>query len=134
MSEEAITLQGRVFTGLGVGTSFTQLAWARNQFVSKLAVDPHPGTLNIRAETREDLDKLGVLKMSTGICIEPENSQFCMAKGFKALVEGNVKAAIVIPMVTDYPPDILEIIAPVNFKESMGIKDGDLLSVTVFLD
>ncbi|MEM2477681.1 MAG: DUF120 domain-containing protein, partial [Thermoproteota archaeon] len=32
-----------------------------------------------------------------------------------------------------YPKDILEIIAPVNLRETLGLKDGDEIEITVLL-
>jgi CTP-dependent riboflavin kinase len=39
---------------------------------------------------------------------------------------------IVLPTVADYPSDKVEIIAPVNLRDSLELKDGDLVEVTVF--
>ncbi|RME49670.1 MAG: DUF120 domain-containing protein, partial [Chloroflexi bacterium] len=42
-----VVLRGRVVTGQGEGARFTQLPWVRAQFVDRLGIDPHPGTLNL---------------------------------------------------------------------------------------
>jgi hypothetical protein len=42
-----MSVQGTVITGLGRGAAFTALDWARSQFIARLGVDPHPGTLNL---------------------------------------------------------------------------------------
>ncbi|MEM3712744.1 MAG: DUF120 domain-containing protein [Thermoproteota archaeon] len=44
-----------------------------------------------------------------------------------------MKGAVVIPRVPSYPKDMLEIIAPVNLRETLGLKDGDEIEVTVLL-
>ena len=40
-------LIGRLATGIGIGRSFTQLPWAKEQFVERVGVDPFPGTINV---------------------------------------------------------------------------------------
>ena len=43
----AETLLGRLATGIGQGEHFTQLDWARAQFIDRLGIDPYPGTVNM---------------------------------------------------------------------------------------
>ena len=38
---------GRLATGIGMGTSFTQLPWAKHQFIKFVGVNPYPGTINV---------------------------------------------------------------------------------------
>ena len=40
-------LIGRLATGIGMGTTFTQLDWAKRQFIDRVGVDPFPGTINV---------------------------------------------------------------------------------------
>ncbi|MBC7129766.1 DUF120 domain-containing protein, partial [Candidatus Bathyarchaeota archaeon] len=40
-----------------------------------------------------------------------------------------VKCAIIIPEVDGYPGNVMEIIAPVNLREKLGLKDGDIVEV-----
>jgi riboflavin kinase len=42
-----------------------------------------------------------------------------------------VKCAIIVPEIASYPSDMLEIIAPVNLREKLSLKDGDTLEVKV---
>jgi riboflavin kinase len=44
-----------------------------------------------------------------------------------------VKCAIVIPDVPNYPEDVLEIVAPVNLREKLQLKDGDHVEIEVTL-
>lgn len=128
-----IILSGRVVTGVGQATAFTQLPWARAIFIEKLGVDPFPGTLNIKVEDAGHLASLRALWQHEGICIPPPSQDFCAAKGFKVMVDDRYPGAIVFPLVVGYPDDTIEIIAPVHLKRSLGIDDGAVISVRVSL-
>ena len=56
----------------------------------------------------------------------------CAAKLYPAVVGLKQVGTIVLPTVADYPSDKVEIIAPVNLRDSLELKDGDLVEVTVF--
>jgi riboflavin kinase len=45
-------------------------------------------------------------------------------------IEG-IRGAVIIPDRTHYPVDLLEIIAPVNLREMLGINDGDNVKIVV---
>ncbi len=55
---------------------------------------------------------------------------YCAGLLFKAFI-ADLECAIVLPQVGNYPPDILEIIAPLNLRTALNLKDGDKLDVTV---
>jgi CTP-dependent riboflavin kinase len=47
----ALTITGRLASGLGEGAAFTGLPWAREQFIARLGLDPFPGTVNLVLES-----------------------------------------------------------------------------------
>ena len=53
---------GRLATGIGMGTSFTQLPWAKHQFISFVGVNPYPGTINVIVDDPESMAVWGGLK------------------------------------------------------------------------
>jgi riboflavin kinase len=125
-----ITLRGKVFSGGGTGSLFVNLTWAKKQFMEKLGFSPYPGTLNLQLPSRADTENL---RKAEGIKIEPQEG-FHSGRCFKALVMGKVWGAIVIPEVQDYPSDILEILAPVNLRKALKLKDGTEVEVTIWLE
>ncbi len=127
---EKITLKGKVSSGRGRGSFFVNLPWTKIQFREKLGFDPYPGTLNLRLFSDTDVDKLR--DMTKGVRIEPEDG-FCEARCFKALVMKKVWGAVVVPHVPDYPSDLLEILAPVNLRDALRLKDGMEIEVSVWL-
>lgn len=128
-----ITLTGRVVTGLGQGAGFTQLPWAREQFVDKMGVDPYPGTFNLKIEDPGHLAALQGLWKLDGIAIPPPSADFCAAKGFRVVVADRYPGAIVFPLVPGYPEDTIEIISPVHLRSSLGAEEGGTVTVRVLL-
>lgn len=126
-----ITLKGRVFSGGGTGSFFVNLPWAKRQFEEKLGFNPYPGTLNLQLSPGTDAKELRNAKK--GIKIKsPED--FHKGLCFKALIMEKLWGAVVVPDVPGYPHDLLEILAPVNLRETLGLKDGLEIEVTVWLE
>lgn len=132
MPGESLLITGQVFSGLGEGRFITELDWVQSQCRSKLGFAPVPGTFNLRV-VKEDLVKVARLDGRRGIKILPPSAMFVVGKCF--LVEvGGVRGALVRPMLEDYPPDVVEIIAPVNLRDTLKVADGDVVEVKVLLD
>ena len=126
-----ITLRGKVFSGGGTGSLFVNLPWAKKQFKEKLGFTPYPGTLNLQLSSGTNAKDLR--NATKGIKIKPPEG-FHGGRCFKALVMEKVWGAIVVPDVPDYPPNLLEILAPIHLREALGVKDGMELEVAVWLE
>lgn len=128
-----IVLTGRVVTGVGQAATFTQLPWAKAQFIDKLGIDPYPGTLNLKIEDPGHLASLKALWQQQGIHIPPPSPDFCAAKGFKVTVADRFPGAIVFPLVSGYPDDTVEIIAPVHLRRSLPADEGAAVTIRIAL-
>ncbi len=124
-------IRGRIVEGLGVGRDFTCVQWVKAQFISKLAIDPYPGTLNLEIDGPEDLHVFETLKATQGIEITPEDPSFCKGKCFRVLLNGRIKGAIVLPVVERYPKDKMELISSENVKKTLNVEAGDFLEVEI---
>lgn len=103
----------------------------RKQFISNLAIDPYPGTLNLEIVDPESLQSFIALKAKRGIEITPEDPSFCSAQCYPVLIGGRLKGVIVFPMVNGYPENKLELMAPQNIKEALSMRAGDYLEVEI---
>ena len=126
-------LIGRLATGIGMGTSFTQLPWAKEQFVERVGVDPFPGTINVIIDDSESMPVWVRLKQTDGIRMENPNDgpHDCDAKCWRVSINGKIDGAIVFPVVPDYPNAQVEVIAPVGVRDALGIEDGDAVTLTI---
>ena len=127
----SIAIKGRITEGLKESRFFTQIPWGREQFITKLDIDPYPGTLNLDITDAEDLDKLKEIKKRKGIEIVPAELGFCSAKCFHVLVCGKLKGALIIPQVPGYPESKLEIISSGRIRDILSLKVGDLVQVEI---
>lgn len=128
---KSLHVRGKVFSGKGEATKFVQFSWVKKQITEKLGFTPHPGTLNVKL-SEEYFNLKNLLKRMKGIEITPTND-FCSGKCFRAYLMNGVECAIVIPEVADYPEDLMEIVAPMNLREKIRLKDGDPIEVKILL-
>jgi phosphoglycolate phosphatase len=124
-----IVLAGCVASGSGQGASFTQLDWARGQFVRKLGIDPHPGTLNLILDAPADLRVWSELRATPGISITAPEAGFCNARCYPVRVGDQVPGAIVLPVVRNYREDQVEVIAALSLRERLSLVDGDRVAL-----
>lgn len=127
-------IRGNVFSGLGEGAYYMSLQGYRKQFKAKLGFNPYPGTLNIKIETspyrrlRRDLNTL------QGIIIEGfkgTDRTFGGAKCYFATINSKVNGAVLILERTHYDDSVIEIIAPKNIRDELGLTDGSSVIIEV---
>ena len=131
--KNSIVITGIITEGLKESSFFTDIPWVKEQFITKLGIDPYPGTLNLDIADPKDAEKLKELKKQKGIEIIPSEEGFCPAKCFPVSVAGKIKGAIVIPQVPDYPESKLEIISSHKIREVLSLKVWDTLPIQIFL-
>ena len=123
-------LSGKIITGLGEGQYYIALDGYRTQFIEKLGFDPYPGTLNVRLDSNSiDVRK----KIAQSIRISgftDQNRTFGKGSCFRVRIS-DIEGAVITPERTHYPEDIIEIIAPVNLREHLELKDGTNINVEV---
>jgi len=124
---------GEVISGMGEGRYYMELSGYKNQFIERLGFKPYPGTLNLRLKTEEDIRGRQILRDIEGIEINGFVSgerTFGPVKCFIAKIDG-VEGAVIIPMRTHHGFNTLEVIAPENIRERLGLNDGDIVTVKV---
>jgi riboflavin kinase len=95
----------------------------------KLGFKPFLGTLNLRLD-EESMEKKKLLTRdaAVGVCT---SEGYCTGLLFKASIR-DVPCGVVIPQVDGYPVYELEVVAAVNLRQRLGLRDGDTAEVTVF--
>ncbi len=128
-----VVFKGKLISGIGEGTYYTEQSGYAEQFKKKLEFAPYPGTLNVEIEYIER-NKLRLLRNCGGIIIDEfrtENRTFGSVICFKATVNG-VEGAIVLPKRSHYAT-VIEFISPYYLREKLQLHDGDELEVVVYL-
>lgn len=125
-----IELKGLVFSGEGSGKKFVDLPWVNQQISEKLDFIPYSGTLNLRLNEKSLKWKKLLEKTPTEKIISVKG--YFDGALFKAFI-GILECAIVVPLIPDYPEDLLEVIASVNLRKALELEDGCEVKVTVNL-
>jgi riboflavin kinase len=130
----SVTLEGTVFTGLGEGAYYTSKEVYRKQFIEKLGFEPYPGTLNLKLTTDYDLKTHIELEAYPAIEIQGfknEDRTFGVVKCYPAVICNKVKVALISALRSHYDNTVLELIAPVNLRKQLKLKDGQKLKVEI---
>jgi riboflavin kinase len=129
--------RGRVFTGYGEGRYYVSLHGYARQFLNKLGFEPFPGTLNLRLSSPAQIEQRRQLQFLKGIEIQgfdDGSRTYGPVKCFRAEFEGKYPAAVLGIERTHYDDSVIEVIAQLNLRKSLGLRDGDDCSVTAFLE
>ncbi len=129
--EQHLEITGKIVSGAGEGAFFTRIDWVLQQCKEKLGFKPFPGTLNLEVAS-DDLSKIANLDQGKGIELNSPDPEFCNAKAFPVKL-GKINAAIIMPeeKVRIHAENIIEIIAPLNIKTTLNVKDGALLNIVI---
>lgn len=128
-------LTGVIFSDLGQASSFMALDWVQDLLNQRLGYHPFPATLNIRPRDAVDGQIWRSVKMGhAGTPLTVAADGHCGARLYRVAIcrEANgmtVDGAVLLPEVDDYPPDKIEIVAPVRLKDHFQVNDGDQLTV-----
>lgn len=128
MSE--ITLEGKVKSGRGNGKKYVTMPWVKKQINDKLGFNPYPGTLNLELNP-PSISLRKILEQKPISIINPKEGCYVGLLYITSIKK--IKSAIVIPKVPSYPDNLLEIIAPVNLRERLQLKNGDSIFISINL-
>ncbi len=133
-TEPVFEIRGKVFAGLGEGAYYVSLRGYRRQFVNLLGFDPYPGTLNLRLDSPQDRRLRRDLERHSSINIEgfeDGHRTYGWAKCYPAEINDGLRGAVIILERTHYDDSVLELISPVNIREALQLKDGEIVSVRI---
>jgi riboflavin kinase, archaea type len=121
-------IKGKIISGTHKGSYFMSLEAYQEEFGKKLKFKPFPGTLNLqiskenRVLIQDMCDKVGIIK-GTG--------NYGDVKFLPAKLNGIVNGAILFPVKTQHPSEILEFVAEENLRSTLKLKDGDEAILTI---
>ena len=137
--DDALSLTGRVTSGMGEGRHYISLDGYMRQFHERLGYDPYPGTLNVDLEERSvraraEIEAFEAVPVDGW---EDEDRTFGPATCYAATVsrvddgrryEG---AHAIIPERTHHDADQIEVIAPDRLRDELDLVDGDRVALRV---
>ena len=110
-------IRGKVTSGLGEGQKYVEKYIP--YFEQALGFTCFPGTLNI---------KVGKLPQFNGFkkyTLAPTEPNLFPVDCYLVLINGEYDGAIIIPHKTDHDKDTIEVVAPVELRDTLNLKDGD---------
>ncbi len=129
---EAVELHGNLITGLGEGQYYIGLDGYKHQFEKILDFTPFPGTLNVQLTDLSNSlrNKVDMIHAATVTGFTDGKRTFGGGKCYPVKIE-EIDGAVIVPDRSHYPNDLLEIIAPVNLRKTLGLRDGDLINIVI---
>ena len=124
-------IAGVVTSGLGEGRYYLSQPGYVVQFQERLGYTPFPGTLNVRVGS-DELLTVGTVKHWTGIRIDgfqASGRTFGGATCFPGRLKGQA-CHLIVPDRSHYQ-DVIELVAPVSLRETLGLRDTDAVDVQV---
>jgi riboflavin kinase len=133
-----ISFEGRVVSGMGEGAYYMSLGGYRKQFYEKLGYEPYPGTLNVKLVDKIFRDARREIGKYPSIFIDgfsDTKRTYGWAKCYLAHInDGAIRnAAVLVLERTHYDESMLEIIAPVSIKDTVGIHNGDKIKIKMLV-
>jgi riboflavin kinase len=125
------SFDGTVVSGAGEGAYFVALDWVRREIQRLVGFDPYPGTLNLRLLEADGLPRWRLIRKETGVSLTSPEPETCGGRLIPVLVGGLIPAAVVLPDVTRYGDEILEIVAPLHLRTRLGLRDGTRVRLTI---
>ncbi len=133
MGLNQIIIYGQAVQGLRESSSFTELSWVKEQFISKFGFTPHSGTFNLEIKDGGSLKSWQEVKRMRGVEIVPREDGYCSARRYQMIVAERIEGVAAVPEVPEYPDSKMEIIAPCDIREALGVNDGDLIEVGILV-
>jgi riboflavin kinase len=130
-----LSFEGKVVSGMGEGKYYISQTGYCSQFEDKLGFSPYPGTLNLLLEHEQDMYVRQELEVSPYILVEGFSNgsrTFGAVKCYKVEVNG-VGGALIMPIRTHHPKNVIEVISQEYLKGRLRLKDGDYARVKVLV-
>ncbi|MEM4267936.1 MAG: DUF120 domain-containing protein [Candidatus Woesearchaeota archaeon] len=121
-------LKGVVCNGSGEGRFYTSIPCYKNQFISKLGIDPYPGTLNLIVDEFLLKQFLALKKEIIINGFKTKKREFGKISCY-LVKAGGVDSALVVPERTHHPSNIVEIISEKNLRATLKLHDGSEVEI-----
>ncbi len=130
-------MTGIIFSDLGRASAFMALDWVQAALREALGFNCFPATLNLRPKEPQDARLWeAVRNESAGVALPPPAGGHCSARLYPVEIHtggsrlnDKIKGAVLLPDVSGYPKDKIEVVAPVRLKDIFGVQDGDALTL-----
>jgi riboflavin kinase len=130
--EDEILIEGSIVTGLGEGAYYVEIY--SKKLKAALGFKPHLGTLNVKITDDESRKAIGRMKNTPPLVLSGfthKGRTFGDVICYRVKVNKKIEAAVVIAQRTHHSEEILEVVAPVDIRDALGLDDEDRVTLTV---
>ncbi len=127
-----LTLEGELFTGLGEGAYYVSQSEFLTRFKEKMGFKPFVGTLNLRLKDQQLRNRSHLESMSFTEIDGFRNGRrsFGSVKCYPAVINGEIEGCVIRPGRTHYGEEVIEVLASVNLRKRLKLRDGDIVKVS----
>lgn len=122
-------INGVVVSGTRKGSYFLSQKFYSDRFREVLGFKPYPGTLNIKVNGIDLENIISITESELDIIHGSEG--FGDVKYIEASLNSRIDGALVLPVKTEHPTEILEFIAKNNIREELNLSDGDSVNLNL---
>jgi riboflavin kinase len=130
--QDNIVIEGRLVTGIGEGAYYVDVY--AQKLREALGFKPHLGTLNVKVIDEDSRRAIGRMRNTPPLVVNGfrhKGRTFGDVICYRVKVNNEIEAAIVMAQRTHHSEDILEVVAPVNIRETLNIGDDSDITLTV---
>ena len=128
-----VQVSGRVFSGMGKGRYYVGHPEYQRRFQECLGYEPYAGTLNVKLEDEDTIQKLKELRSADGIKVKGFSlggESFSALTCFDGELRGE-RVTLLFIDVTYYNETVAELISPAYLRGKLGLRDGDHVTFSV---
>jgi len=130
--QDEITIEGTISTGIGEGAYYIDVYSSKLR--NALGFKPYLGTLNVKVVDDESRKAVSRMKNSPPLVLpgfRHKDRTFGDVICYRVKINDEIEGAVVIAQRTHHSEDILEIVAPVNIRETLGLADDEKIKLTL---
>ena len=126
---KSVTLQATVTKGLGEGRFYMSQNQYKQQFKSLLNFIPFEGTLNLEVDPVAKKRFLSILDQMKIEGFQTSERTFGGLHCYKVSINHIADCALILPIRTNHPDSVIEVIAPINLRDELKLLDGAMIEV-----
>ncbi len=133
--KKLLKFSGYVVSGSGEGAYYLSQEKYLEQLKNALGFSPFTGTLNLEIRDDMNLSKKEDMVSRPPIIINGFSDgrrTFGDLLCFRCRINNKIEGALIVPKRTHHDKRIVEIVAPARLRDTIGLKDGDLLEVASY--
>ena len=133
-SPSHVELRGNLISGMGEGAYYMSLKGYTKQFKNKIGYVPFPGTLNVKLDSKENIESIRQFDALDGVLIKGFSDgkrTYGWVKCFSATLNKTVDCQLIRLERTHHDPSVIELISKTNIRKHAKLSDGSKVVIKI---